>query len=187
MEFKMDPNIGYEELDMSAETIPSRVKDGYDFIFMRDRKSDAPYLPMNLLPDTEVGIRFKVEKGVLEAVFFESIPSWADNVGGFTIRIYKWDTDYSTTVLSKAICEKKFENIPDVSELTYVPNEKITEGEYLVLVCEPEDAAGSGIGIYTHAPNVADKRIVEYYVNGKLDSNLGPGGYFVIYLPEKNK
>lgn len=173
-----------EELDLTPETIPSNNNDGYDFLYMRDRNSDAAYQPLNLLPNKEVGVHIKLEEGIVEAVCFEQIPNWGDAIGGFTVGFYAWNTDYKTTIAGTPICEQTFENIPDATELTYTPSVEIGPGEYLFLIHNPVDESESGIGIYNQqASNLGDSRFIEGFLNGKSNNRVGPGAYFVIYLP----
>jgi predicted small lipoprotein YifL len=175
-----------EELDLTPETIPSNNNDGYDFLYMRDRNSNAATNPLNLLPSKEVGVHIKLEEGIVEAVCFAEIPNWGDAIGGFTLSFYAWNTDYKTTVAGTPICEQVYESIPDASELVYTPSAEIGPGEYLFLIHNPVDAKNSGIGIYNQqASNLADSRFVEGFLNGKSNAKVGPDAYFVIYLPEQ--
>ena len=173
-----------EELDLTPETIPSNNNDGYDFLYMRDRNSSAATNPFNLLPNKEIGVRINLEEGIVEAVCFVQIPNWSDNVGGFTLAFYAWNTDYATTIAAAPICEEVFENIPDATELTYTPSAEIGPGEYLFRIYNAVDESESGIGIYNQqASNLSDPRFDEVFLNGKSNAKVGPDAYFVIYLP----
>ena len=171
----------FEELDMTLETIPSNNSDGYSFIRMNDQTSSTPQQHMSLLPAKQMGIHFKIDKGILEAVVLEGVPSWGDNIGGFTVKIFKWNTDYNTTVAGKPITQKVLDNIPDMGEAVFEPDVKIVAGEYLFLISDPFDESGTGIGICNQTGNVNDPGYIEGFINGKANSKVGPTGYFVIY------
>ena len=172
-----------EELDLTPETIPSNNSDGYSILRMHDQYSSVAQNHMTLLPAKQIGIHFVVDKGILEAVVLEGVPSWGDNIGGFTVKIFKWNTDYNTTVAGKPITQKVLDNIPDMGEAVFEPDVKIVAGEYLFLICDPFDESGSGIGICNQTSNVNDDRFIEGYINGKANAKVGPTGYFVIYQP----
>lgn len=45
-------------------------------------------------------------------------PSWANNIGNLTLKLYKWNTDYPTTISSKPIADSTFVNFNDNARLT---------------------------------------------------------------------
>jgi len=44
-------------------------------------------------------------------------PSWGNNIGDLTLKLYKWNTDYATTVASTPIAESTFVNFNDNARL----------------------------------------------------------------------
>ena len=175
----------FEELDMTPETIPSNNSDGYSILRMHDQYSSVAQNHMTLLPAKQIGIHFVVDKGILEAVVLEGVPSWGNDVGGFTVKIFAWNTDYNTTVAADPIEEQVLDGIPDMGEAVFTLENKVGEGEYLFLICDAFDESGSGIGICNQTSNVNDDRFIEGYINGKANAKVGPTGYFVIYQPEQ--
>ncbi len=172
-----------EELDLTPETIPSNNSDGYSILRMHDQYSSVAQNHMTLLPAKQIGIHFVVDKGILEAVVLEGVPSWGNDVGGFTVKIFAWNTDYNTTVATDPIEEQVLDNIPDMGEAVFTLDNKVGAGEYLFLICDAFDESGSGIGICNQTSNVNDDRFIEGFINGKANAKVGPTGYFVIYVP----
>lgn len=70
-------------------------------------------------------------------------PSWGDSKGSLRLSIYKWDTDYETTVANDPIITEKYENFADCSEiqfdLTDTSGKGLGKGEYLWRIHEGFD------------------------------------------------
>lgn len=58
----------------------------------------------------ELGCKFNVAEGCyLTGLVFESIPTWStQDYSGFTVQLFKWDSDYDTTVTSEPLVSQEF-------------------------------------------------------------------------------
>jgi hypothetical protein len=101
-----------------------------DLWFMWKGKPLVMAYPESLVPlsGTKAGLRFTATSPFY--AINATCPSWSNNVGNITFRLYKWNTDYAQSVSGIPIAEKTFVN--------YLDNEKIAltfdsqeAGEYL--------------------------------------------------------
>ena len=80
-----------------------------------------------------VGIVITVPEG---GYLYESAvqaPSYSDNIGNLTIKVFAWNTDYDTTVAAEPVYSQEFVDFADNSEL----------------VCDPVDeGGGEGVGLW---------------------------------------
>ncbi|MDP4201076.1 MAG: T9SS type A sorting domain-containing protein [Bacteroidota bacterium] len=68
-------------------------------------------------------------------------PSWGNNVGNLTFRLYKWNNSYAETVAGPVIAEKTFVNFADNAKLT-LTFEKQDVGTYLWELCNGTETVG---------------------------------------------
>ncbi|MBE0654031.1 MAG: hypothetical protein IH594_09545, partial [Bacteroidales bacterium] len=92
-------------------------------------------------------------------------PSWGDNIGNITLRLYKWDADYATSIASEPVAEKTFINFRDNEKirLTFDPLEA---GEYLWELTNGTQQAG----VWKWTDSV-DPDVISYYNGSKTTGN----------------
>ncbi|MBQ1233765.1 MAG: hypothetical protein IIU63_06305 [Clostridia bacterium] len=101
-------------------------------------------------------------------------PSYSDNIGNLTIKIFAWNTDYDTTVAAEPIYAQEFVDFADNSDLVCEFEEgQIPAGKYLILACDAVDE-GEGVGLWMGKPfksaNVPEELVkyeIESWINGK--------------------
>lgn len=101
-------------------------------------------------------------------------PSYSDNIGNLTVKVFAWNTDYDTTVAAEPIYSQEFVDFADNSELVCEFEEgQIPAGKYLILVCDAVDE-GEGVGLWmgkpyksANAPEEITKYGIESWINGK--------------------
>jgi len=86
-------------------------------------------------------------------------PSWGDNEGNLTLKLFKWDTDYATTIATAPIAEETFVNFADNSALWMSFNEQ-QPGDYLWQLSDAIQTVG--VWKWTDAPEE-----VTSYFNGQ--------------------
>ena len=152
------------------------------------------------LSQTDMNIAFTYKKGVGIAVtvpeggfLYEAsvlAPSYSDNLGSLTIKVFAWNTDYETTVAAEPVYTQQFVDFADNSDLVCEFEEnQIPGGRYLILVCDGVDASGTGVGVWLGKPyKAADlpeeyaKYAIESFINGK--SNKKSIGKFSLIITE---
>ncbi len=101
-------------------------------------------------------------------------PSYSDNIGNLTIKVFTWNTDYDTTVAAEPVYSQEFVDFADNSSLVceFEPAQ-IPAGKYLVLVCDAVDE-GEGVGVWTGKPyksaNMPEEYVkyeIQSWINGK--------------------
>jgi hypothetical protein len=101
-----------------------------DLWFMWKGKPLVMAYPESLVPlsGTKAGLRFTATSPFY--AINATCPSWSNNVGNITFRLYKWNTDYTQSVSGIPIAEKTFVNYLDNEKiaLTFDPQEA---GEYV--------------------------------------------------------
>ena len=167
------------------ETDPPKPRDEYDYIMLYDAK-DGGHGPHSLMAEgSSVGVRFKFDKGFLTDGNIQC-PSWSNNEGNLTLKIFTWNTDYATTVAGEPVYTQVYENYNDNATLTYDFSTEeslgLAAGEYLWWMGEGVDASGSGVGLWIQAAPT-DPKISEVYVNGELNTDVGPEGEMNIIIP----
>jgi len=130
--------------------------------------------PLNLIKG-DLGIRFTIEEGEVLKSLTGIYPSWANAIGELTLGIYKWDTDYATTISAMPIYEEKMIDRVDGYEGTFDVTDSIGNGlgagEYLWLLSEGVDNTPEphGIGVWSGgAP--AEYTGITLYFNGEVQS-----------------
>ncbi|MBQ8577074.1 MAG: hypothetical protein IJ449_03780 [Clostridia bacterium] len=117
-----------------------------------------------------VATHFVVENGYLESIS-ANCPSWSDSIGNLTMKLYKWDTDYDTTVAAEPIGSYTFEDYTDNDTLTWDLSTEDSRGaepgEYLWVLGDGEDSAGTGVGVWAQAFPEGEDAILGMYKNGK--------------------
>lgn len=161
------------------------AKDSYAYIdFYED--NGGGHNPYSLLAaDSSIGVHFKVAEGFLED-FSVNCPSWSNDIGSLTMRVYKWNTDYATTVAGTPAAEETFVDYVDNDWLIMYFNadgaKGLEAGEYLVTLGDGVDESGSGVGLWTYGP-IADPAIINYYANGEVTDQYGWEAAATIVIP----
>ncbi len=86
-------------------------------------------------------------------------PSWGDNEGDLTLKLFKWDTDYATTVAAAPIAEQTFVNFADNAAL-WLSFDEQPAGDYLWQLSDARQTVG--VWKWTDAPEA-----VTSYFNGQ--------------------
>ena len=106
-------------------------------------------------------------------------PSYGDNIGSLTIKVFAWNTDYATTVAAEPVFTEQFVDFADNSDLVCEFEEnQIPGGRYLILVCDAIDE-GDGVGVWTGKPYKSTtmpeeyvKYEIESWINGKVNKKM---------------
>ena len=135
---------------------------------------DIGYVGYNMASGSEAAARFNVPSGSIEEIAVEC-PSWGDNYGQITLRLYKWLNDYGTTVSQSPIAAREYRNFPDntILYLDFDEDFALSEGEYLLWIGDGSDSIGQGVGVYVREYNATDPRMIATYIDGKETNKLG--------------
>ena len=141
--------------------------------------TDEEHNAVQLMGDNCVGVHFRASGGYVSDVAI-SCPSWSNDIGDITFRIYKWNTDYATTVSAAALAEKTFVDYADNDTLEWYLGDKTElcpEGEYMLWIGGGVDESGSGVGIWASTPNTDESDLIEVFFNGSVTTDaVAPSG-----------
>ncbi len=138
-------------------------------------------MPLNLRKGQDLAMKFSVPANKVAKSVKMVSPSWADNKGEIRLSIYKWTTDYETTVASDPIVTEKYVNYDDCAELVFnlcdTAGKGIGSGEYLFRVHEgldtrvnPDDANEPvGVGVWQAKCPVATTGMVAFFEGVAMD------------------
>ena len=157
-------------------------------VYVSTYTEDGNRTPISLMAGSaSVAVHIAAE-GIVESVS-ANCPSWSDNIGSLTMKIYAWDTDYETTLAGKALVAETFIDYDDNATLEMDLTDDFEKGglpagEYLWILCDGEDAGKSGVGIWAQGYPEEDSAIKGLYKNGK-EYTSGPSfeANFVIRIP----
>lgn len=136
---------------------------------------------VNLRKGQDLAIKFSVAEGEYAKYVKAVYPSWGDNKGSLRLSLYKWDTDYETTVSAMPIVSEKYVDFADCSEIVFsftdTAGKGVGEGEYLWRIHEgfderinPDDNNEPvGVGMWTYACPAADSGITVFYKGAAMD------------------
>lgn len=117
---------------------------------------------INLRKGQDLAIKFTVDEGFHGKSVKANYPSWADSKGSIRLSLYKWNTDYATTVAAEPITTKKYENFADCQAIEFAfkdaDGEYIPAGDYLWRIHEGYDERVNpdnesepvGVGMFTY-------------------------------------
>lgn len=148
---------------------------------------------LNMRRGQELGVKFSVEEGLYAKSISAQCPSWGDSKGDIRFSLYKWNTDYETTVAAMPIVSEKYSGFADNTELvlklTDSAGKGVGEGEYLWLIHEGYDVRINeddksepvGVGVWTYAAPSADSGMTVFFEGEEIapdsDGAFGPEGY----------
>ncbi len=98
-------------------------------------------------------------------------PSWSNDIGNLTLRLYKWNFTYNSTVSNPAIAETTFVNFTDNARLT-LSFEKQEPGLYL---CELSEATET-VGVWKYT-NETDN-IISFFNGDVVSGDYQSGIYY---------
>lgn len=125
-----------------------------------------------------VGITVTIPEGGYLNEVSVPCPSYSDDVGTLKLKVYAWDTDFDTTIAKDPIQVDEFVDFVDNSNLIATYDEGVVgSGTFLILVCDAEDASGSGVGVWMgnvvkddeYLKEDIDKYGITSYVNGRYN------------------
>lgn len=90
-----------------------------------------------------------------------SCPNWGSASSNLTLTLYKWTTDYNSTIASKPFESKKYSAFKDNQNLEISDAAMIPAGDYLWVLSEPTSTAG----VWKRSRSVSG---VTNYFNGEL-------------------
>lgn len=137
-----------------------------------------------------VGIQITIpENGYLQEVCI-SAPSYGDNIGSLSIKAFRWNTDYDTTVSADPVYIHQFIDFEDNGALVCDFENQIPGGTYLILACDGVDE-GEGVGVWagtpyrsTNLPEEYEKYDIVSWINGKTNKKQIGKFSLVIVEPE---
>ena len=129
---------------------------------------------LNLIDGKEIATRFEIQSGTIDEITIEC-PSWSDNSGCLTLRLYKWTDDYTSTVAAKPLLEQEYINFVDNATLRLTPDitDNIGHGEYLLWIGNASDNFGEGVGVYAKDFCYNDPRVISTFFNGNATNSFG--------------
>ena len=89
-------------------------------------------------------------------------PSWGDSIGNLTLKLYKWNTDYATTIASNPIAEQTFVNFNDNAALILTFTAQ-PAGDYLWQLSD----ATQTVGVWKWAD--APEPVISYFNGQKVN------------------
>lgn len=109
-----------------------------------------------------IGAKFTAEFIITDISI--SCPSWSDDIGSMIFKIFKWDTDYATTVAGEPVFidTETFVDYPDNSMMEVSFEPEIEPGTYLWELSEGKD----GVGVWAFKTHGEEG--LEFYRNGEL-------------------
>ena len=155
-------------------------------VYVSTFTEDGNRTPISLLAkDSSVAAHIASE-GILESVS-ANCPSWSDNVGSLTVKIFPWNTDYNTTVAGEPVFSQTYVDYEDnqtlFGELFTDDSRGLPAGEYLWWLGDGVDAGGSGVGLWSYKCPTDMEGLVELYQNGQVTTSAGWEGGFTIVIP----
>ena len=126
-----------------------------------------PEILENVPPAESAGLKFTATSNFTSVL--AECPSWSNNIGDLTISLYKWDTDYATSISGSAIASKKHVDFTDNSRLS-VDFAAQPPGEYVMTLTDAREV----VGVYKFDQETDG---VDSYFNGKIIS-----GDYVTYI-----
>ena len=177
--------VAETEPETEAETQAPKKRDKHKYIDMYVEEGDRT--PISLLASgSSVAARFVVAEGFLEEATVDC-PSWNDNVGSLTLKIFKWNTDYATTVAGEPVFAQTYVDYSDnetlCAEFFTDDSRGLEAGEYLWWLGDGVDANNSGVGLWSYKCPTDMDGLVELYKDGKVTTANGWQASLTIVIP----
>lgn len=105
---------------------------------------ESPYTPVELTGgDNTAAAKISAKSTFKSIEVF--CPSWNNDIGNLTLKLYKWNSNYYTTIASEPIAQDTFVNFQDNSWLTLTFDSQ-QPGYYLWVLGD----AGETVGVWRH-------------------------------------
>ena len=120
--------------------------------------------PVDMKLSGAFGIRFTVPEGyALRALLGTDSPTWSNPGGGSSAcaNIYKWNTDYETSVAGDSLAYAEEIDHADNATLVLTFNKDVPAGEYLAVI---ESIGENSIGFWCNTTSTGEA--TEVYLNG---------------------
>jgi len=106
-------------------------------------------------------------------------PSFGNNIGNITFKLFQWNKDYKTTIAGKVLAEKTYENFDDNVYISLaVPGN--VGGDLLLLLCNPVEKVAAWI----NPPTGGGGANATLYIDGEVREGMAMNLEF--YVAEKN-
>jgi len=140
-----------------------------DLWFMWDGKPLIMGYPESLSPrnGTTAGLKFTATEAFY--AINTTCPSWNNNIGNLTFRLYKWNNTYSESVNSTPLAEKTFVNFND-NEKIQLTFEKLEAGDYVWELSNGTEEVG--VWKWTDGNNTAVSYFNGSQVTGHYESEI---------------
>ena len=138
-----------------------------------------------------VGIVITIPEGGYLSEAGAPCPSYSDDIGSLTLKVFAWNTDFDTTVAAEPLYSEEFVDFADNSSLlSFFDEGLIGSGTFLILLCEGKDE-GEGVGVWMDSP-IKDEYLLEEvakyniqsWINGKQNKKKIAKFSLVIVEPE---
>ncbi len=154
--------------------------------------STGERMNVNLRQGQDYAVKFSVGEGKYAKSVKANYPSWGDTKGSIRLSLYKWDTDYETTIANDPIYTEKYENFVDNAEIVFsfadTADKGVGEGEYLWRIHEGFDERLDpnnedepvGVGMWTYNTPTADVGVTVFFEGEALEPGTpayGPEAY----------
>ncbi|MBE6708208.1 MAG: hypothetical protein E7578_03070 [Ruminococcaceae bacterium] len=136
---------------------------------------------INLRKGQDLGVKFTVPEGKVGKYAKANFPSWGDSKGSIRLSLYKWDTDYATTVANDSIYTEYHENFADGTEfkLNFLDSagKGIPAGDYVWRIHDGFDerinpdneSEPVGVGLFATGCPKADSGVTIFFEGEALD------------------
>ena len=94
------------------------------------------------------------------------LPSYDNSIGTVHIKVYKWDTDYATSVSGEVLSYYDFVNFNENTWLSFEFSKQLDPGDYVVEFTAETEAGDYGCGIWAQARGSG---VVTYYNGNEVD------------------
>jgi len=120
---------------------------------------------LDLKKDIPVGQHFTITD-ILSSVSIKC-PSYGDNIGSVTLKVYQWNGNYIKTISGKPIAQQTYTNFQDNSQLTLNVSGNYT-GEFLLTVTDPVQK----VAVWTNPASFVKSKTDLLYINGSIQDGL---------------
>ena len=113
-----------------------------------DNNAVSSHSPLQVSSGTTVGVRMSL--GAPFNKLTMCMPTWSTSDSSATLALYKWQTDFETTIAAQPVASKDFQNLRDNAH-NALSFDEMPAGEYLFCV---QNVTGK-VGIWTMKSNVS--------------------------------